>query len=118
MRLLRLTFRFLHIAWVVFVASVVYGLRRLGLLFRGGDREARERLRGEVLADTFQKLGATYVKFGQILSTRPDLFGPGITEALAHLQDQVPPFPFSTGLSSQATRHTGALIEPFNTLYW
>ena len=95
MRLLRLTFRFLHIAWVVFVASVVYGLRRLGLLFRGGDRGARERLRGEVLADTFQKLGATYVKFGQILSTRPDLFGPGITEALAHLQDQVPPFPFA-----------------------
>ena len=98
MRALRLFFRFLHILWVFFAALVVYGMRRLALVFRGGAKgpDARERLRGEVLADTFQKLGATYVKFGQILSTRPDLFGPGITESLARLQDQVPPIPFET----------------------
>ncbi len=95
MRALRLTFRFLHVFWVFLVAWVGYGFRRLALLFRGGDRAARERLRGEVLANTFQRLGATYVKFGQILSTRPDLFGPGITEQLARLQDQVPPISFA-----------------------
>jgi len=91
MRALRLTFRFLHVFWVFLVAWIGYGFRRLGQLFTRGDRET---LRGEVLANTFQRLGATYVKFGQILSTRPDLFGPGITGALARLQDQVPPIPF------------------------
>lgn len=92
MRAIRLTFRFLHVLWVFLGAATIYGFRRLGLLFTGGDRE---RLRGEVLATTFQRLGATYVKFGQILSTRPDLFGPGITDALARLQDQVPPITFA-----------------------
>lgn len=95
MRALRLTFRFLHVFWVFLGAVVVYGFRRLALFVRRGDRDARERLRGDVLANTFQRLGATYVKFGQILSTRPDLFGPGITETLARLQDQVPPIPFA-----------------------
>ncbi len=54
----------------------------------------RDRLRGVVLADMLQRLGATYVKFGQILSTRPDLFGPGITDSLARLQDHVAPIPY------------------------
>ncbi|MBX3251441.1 MAG: AarF/ABC1/UbiB kinase family protein [Myxococcales bacterium] len=90
MRALRLTGRFFLVAWVFFAALVVYGARRL--FTRRGDVE---RLRGEMLASTFQRLGATYVKFGQILSTRPDLVGPGITEPLSRLQDQVAPVPFA-----------------------
>jgi ubiquinone biosynthesis protein len=54
-----------------------------------------ERLRGDVLADILQQLGATYVKFGQILGSRPDLLGPGYVEALARLQDSVKPEPFA-----------------------
>ncbi|MGD8991775.1 MAG: AarF/UbiB family protein [Desulfobacterales bacterium] len=42
----------------------------------------------------FEELGPTYIKLGQILSTRPDLVPVDILEELARLQDEVPPFPF------------------------
>ena len=38
-------------------------------------------------------MGPLYVKFGQSLSTRPDLLPPDIAEELAKLQDNVPAFP-------------------------
>ena len=41
----------------------------------------------------FEQLGPIFVKFGQILSTRRDLFEPDTADELQKLQDQVPPFP-------------------------
>ncbi len=38
-------------------------------------------------------LGPAYIKFGQILSTRPDLVGDEIAQQLRVLQDRLPPFP-------------------------
>lgn len=38
-------------------------------------------------------LGPAYIKFGQILSTRPDVVGPELAGQLAMLQDRLPPFP-------------------------
>jgi len=49
---------------------------------------------GQCLLDLFRHLGATFIKVGQIMSTRPDLVPEHITQALAHLQDDVGPFPF------------------------
>lgn len=37
-------------------------------------------------------LGPAYIKFGQILSTRPDVVGPELAEQLSMLQDRLPPF--------------------------
>ncbi len=45
------------------------------------------------LRRTLEKLGPTFVKFGQMLATRIDLFGEEITTELAKLQSSVPPFP-------------------------
>jgi len=73
-------------------ALFLYGFQRLRGL--GSTPEERESLRGEILSELFISLGATFIKFGQILSTRPDLLGPGYIRALARLQDQAPNMPF------------------------
>lgn len=91
MRRLWLIPRAVWISLVVLGAFVSYGVRR-ALRFRLRLPPAeKERLRGEVMARTCERLGATFIKFGQILSTRPDLLGPGYIEPLARLQDQVAP---------------------------
>lgn len=48
---------------------------------------------GERLALALGGLGPTFVKLGQALSTRGDVFGEEIAEDLALLQDRLPPFP-------------------------
>ncbi|GJM87279.1 hypothetical protein PR202_ga03219 [Eleusine coracana subsp. coracana] len=48
---------------------------------------------GQLLKETFLDLGPTFVKVGQSLSTRPDIIGSEICEALAELHERVPPFP-------------------------
>ena len=53
------------------------------------------RSRGERIRCTLEELGAIFVKFGQILSTRRDLLPDDIADELAQLQDNVPPFPDS-----------------------
>ncbi len=49
--------------------------------------------RGERLRRALESLGPIFVKFGQVLSTRPDLIPPDIASELSRLQDRVPPFP-------------------------
>src|ERR1019366_9146688 len=44
----------------------------------------------------FTELGTTFIKLGQLLSTRPDLVGPEIARELAHLQTAVPADPPDT----------------------
>ena len=50
--------------------------------------------RGQHLRDVLDELGPTFVKFGQLLSTRPDVVPPDIVVELRALQDDVRPFPF------------------------
>jgi ubiquinone biosynthesis protein len=49
---------------------------------------------GERIRDVIQDLGPTFIKLGQIASTRPDMLPEDIISALGKLQDQVAPFPF------------------------
>ena len=48
----------------------------------------------ETLARDLEALGPTFIKLGQILSTRGDLLPPAYVEALARLQDHVEPFAY------------------------
>jgi ubiquinone biosynthesis protein len=93
----------LHVVWlafVVLVCAIVYGVARLGiLLFVWGGTPPRRiaalaALRGWMLRQAMTTLGATFIKLGQVMSTRPDLFEPQIIAQLRRLQDRLPPFSF------------------------
>jgi ubiquinone biosynthesis protein len=51
--------------------------------------------RGRRLREMLDELGPTFVKFGQLLSTRPDVVPPDIVAELRGLQDDVRPFPYA-----------------------
>lgn len=54
-----------------------------------GDAEAAARL-----AEDLEEMGPTFVKLGQLMSSRVDLFSPAYIKALSRLQDAVEPFAF------------------------
>src|SRR3954447_7244789 len=54
----------------------------------------KEKAKAEELADDLEQLGPTFVKLGQLLSTRVELMPQAYIEALTRLQDKVEPFPF------------------------
>jgi len=62
---------------------------------KGGDPETGQTARGRHLREMLDELGPTFVKFGQLLSTRPDIVPPDIIAELRGLQDDVRPFPFA-----------------------
>ena len=64
-----------------------------------------------------EELGPTFIKLGQLLSTRPDLIPLGMASELAKLQDKVPPFPVEEvhRIIREETGHdTGELFESFD----
>jgi ubiquinone biosynthesis protein len=68
----------------------------VGLQMISKNRKLRiERLtKPQGLRMAFEELGPTYIKLGQILSTRPDLIPMEFIQELSKLQDHVPAFPF------------------------
>ena len=61
---------------------------------RDGSADTRSD-RGRRLREMLDELGPTFVKFGQLLSTRPDIVPPDIVVELQKLQDDVRPIPFA-----------------------
>ncbi|AGA69684.1 putative unusual protein kinase [Desulfitobacterium dichloroeliminans LMG P-21439] len=59
------------------------------------EEEVDTKTLGERLRNALEELGPTYVKIGQIASTRPDLIPDYLIRELEKLQDQVPPFSFA-----------------------
>jgi ubiquinone biosynthesis protein len=58
-------------------------------------KSASEHAEAERLAKDLEKLGPTFVKLGQLLSTRADLLPPAYLEALSRLQDDLEPVPLA-----------------------
>jgi ubiquinone biosynthesis protein len=71
-------------------ASLAFAWLRLR---RAGD-DALPRAAGRTLVVLCTRLGATFIKVGQIASTRADLLPGPLVRELAALQDRVPPFSF------------------------
>jgi ubiquinone biosynthesis protein len=69
--------------------------------------------RGARLREALEELGPIFVKFGQMLSTRPDLLPEDIAEELAKLQDQVPPFPAEAAVAIIETALGGKVADVF-----
>ncbi|PID71416.1 MAG: ABC transporter [Desulfobulbus propionicus] len=63
------------------------------------NRKPREQIarlsRAERLRLVFEELGPTFIKLGQLLSTRPDIIPPDYLEELAKLQDKISPFSYA-----------------------
>jgi predicted unusual protein kinase regulating ubiquinone biosynthesis (AarF/ABC1/UbiB family) len=57
--------------------------------------EPNVKARAVAFAKRLKEMGPTYIKFGQILSTRPDIVPPEYIAALESLQDSVEPFSFA-----------------------
>lgn len=67
-------------------------LRHLPSFLISGSRHRKEKI-AHIATQLLEDLGPTFVKFGQIASTRADLFPEYLTDALERLQDNVKPFP-------------------------
>ncbi len=79
-----------------------------------GQRAERNRYkRAEQLRQTLTKLGPTFIKVGQALSTRPDLVRKDFLDELVKLQDQLPPF--STELAFEIIE--SQLERPIEDIY-
>jgi ubiquinone biosynthesis protein len=95
MRPFRYAARFLVMTAVIAWFVLVYGAGRVRALFAGSAEQRRAaiaRLRGRVLRLAMTALGATFVKLGQVMSTRPDLLEPETIDELRALQDRLPAF--------------------------
>ena len=65
-----------------------------GRIFKAPDKDLGPYNLGKRMRAAFEELGPTYIKLGQLLSTRADLLSPGIISELEKLQNDVPPFPY------------------------
>jgi ubiquinone biosynthesis protein len=96
----------------------VFRRNRLGDLIPGRDGQeldpdAPPSERGRRLREMLDELGPTFVKFGQLLSMRPDVLPPDIITELRGLQDDVRPFPFE--LAKETIE--GDLDQPLERLF-
>jgi ubiquinone biosynthesis protein len=68
----------------------------------------------ERLRLAFEELGPAFIKFGQVLSSRPDVLSAEFVKELSKLQDHVPPFPFSDAKALIESQFGCPLTEVFD----
>ena len=89
--------RYKDIAWLLMKYGRSDLVKRAGLEEILKDEDAQTGdvpQEAESLADDLEKMGPTFIKLGQLLSTRADLLPAPYMQALARLQDKIEPFPY------------------------
>lgn len=121
-RRFRMVKRYREITRILTRHGFDYLLHQLGLADlialprRAGGRRPREVLKRSTpkrLRLVLEELGATFIKLGQLLSTRADLLSPEYIEQLERLQDDVPPIP-AAEIRRVVERELG---QPLEALY-
>ena len=85
----------------------------IGVLY-GWRRPAQPR--GVRLRLALESLGPVFVKFGQLLSVRPDIIPADIADELAKLQDNVPPFSWEEAAAALERAYGRPLAEGFRSI--
>lgn len=109
-RLFKALFRFLPFA-------LAYARDHKRWLIFGRSRDVtpeKRRRRARKLKETLIGLGPTYIKLGQILSTRPDVLPRAYIDELTELQDDVPPAPYE-GVERVIEEEIGHPDDVFDT---
>ncbi|MBZ0105569.1 MAG: ubiquinone biosynthesis protein UbiB [Sulfuricella denitrificans] len=116
-RLQEITTVFIRYGWgdVARRLGVIGVLERAGRILRWTEAEEIMRLEPAVrVRRAFEDLGPTFVKLGQVLATRVDMFPPGWISEFEKLQSDVPPVSFETLLPELINVLGASPLEIFN----
>ncbi|WP_458187520.1 ABC1 kinase family protein [Haladaptatus sp. NG-WS-4] len=89
--------RFFVVSWHFLPLLLSYARDRHRFLLFGASRQVTSETRierADTLLESLLTLGPTFIKLGQLLSTRPDILPPEYVDELSKLQDEVPPAPW------------------------
>ena len=114
--MLRAYRRFFVVAYQFLPLLLAYARDRKRFVLFGGSRQVApetSRKRARSLLNSLLTLGPTFIKLGQLLSTRPDVLPPEYIEEFEQLQDDVPPAPWP-GAKAVIEEDIGSIEETFD----